>query len=128
MVHIKYPKIMEETFGPSTWNDLEYFFSNMYLDSKLVLVDIITSVFNITKYIISELLKVYNSITQFALQQHVTPNGTNFKMDQGPYSQKERKRLRACKRHANTTQGLQRISQRWCYFSKDAICNANGII
>ena len=24
MVQIKYPKIMEETFGPSTWNDLTW--------------------------------------------------------------------------------------------------------
>ena len=60
-------------------------------------------------------------------EQNVTPI-SSADTDQGPYSQKARKRLRACKRHANTTQGLQRISQRWRYFSKDAICNANGII
>ena len=38
---------------------------------------------NIAPIYISELLKVYNSITQFALQQHVTPKGTNFKTDLG---------------------------------------------
>ena len=35
---------------------------------------------NFAPIYISELLKVY---TQFALQQHVTPKGTNFKTDQG---------------------------------------------
>ena len=32
---------------------------------------------------ISELLRVYTPSQQFALQQHVTPKGTNFKTDLG---------------------------------------------
>ena len=43
------------------------------------------SVNNIALIYISELLKVYTPIafTQSALQQHVTPKGTNFKTDLG---------------------------------------------
>ena len=38
---------------------------------------------NIAPIYISELLEVYIPITQFVLQQHVTPKGTNFKPDLG---------------------------------------------
>ena len=38
---------------------------------------------NIAPIYISELLKVYTPSRNFALQQHVTPKGTNFKTDLG---------------------------------------------
>ena len=49
---------------------------------KLMLI-VHKSVNNIAPIYISELLKVYTHFTQCALQQHVTPKGTNFKTDLG---------------------------------------------